>query len=137
MYQGGLPLFLWIQSSRYKLIAAVGLFLLISLIGNNEHVIQTMGGYRRFFISLLLITLVGLVACMTIAGGVARFLGDISYALYLMHPFVVFGLLPRLGVESEWINLVIVYGCTIPAAFLTHRYFEMPAQRYIRRLAHA
>jgi peptidoglycan/LPS O-acetylase OafA/YrhL len=46
---------------------------------------------------------------------------------------VVFGLLPRLDIGNVWINLAIVYGLSIPLAFLSHRYFEMPAQRFIRR----
>jgi len=137
MYKQGIPLFVWIQSSRYTLFFAIGLFLFIGLVGSNEHQVQVMGGYRRLSVSLLLIPLVGLIACTTLSGTIARFLGDISYALYLLHPFVVFGLLPLLGFENKWINLVIVYGLTIPVAFLTHRYFEMPAQRYIRRLGHA
>lgn len=137
MYKRGIPLFVWIQSSRYTLFFAIGLFLFIGLVGSNEHQVQVMGGYRRLSVSLLLIPLVGLIACTTLSGTIARFLGDISYALYLLHPFVVFGLLPLLGFENKWVNLVIVYGLTIPAAFLTHRYFEMPAQRYIRRLGHA
>jgi peptidoglycan/LPS O-acetylase OafA/YrhL len=118
-------------------LAAMAVFALMALVGANEHNIQVMGGYRRFLLTLLLIILVGAIAMMRLKGRVTSFLGDISYALYLIHPFVVFGLLPRLDIANVWINLAIVYGLSIPLSFLSHRYFEMPAQRFIRRAARA
>lgn len=137
IYRRSIPVLLWLQSCRYNLILAIGVFVFMCLVGSNEHQIQVMGGYRRLLLSMLLVTLVGLIASMNLNGSIARFLGDISYALYLIHPFVVFGLLPFIGIDNHWLNLVIVYGVTIPMAFLSHRYFEMPAQKYIRRIGNA
>ncbi len=129
------PLPSW--KNGHLFLAAMAVFVVMALVGANEHNIQVMGGYRRFLLSFLLVILVGAIAMMHLKGRVTGFLGDISYALYLIHPFVVFGLLPRLDIGNIWVNLAIVYGLSIPLAFLSHRYFEMPAQRFIRRVARA
>jgi peptidoglycan/LPS O-acetylase OafA/YrhL len=67
------------------------------------------------------------------------FLGDISYSSYLLHfplqlAFVL--AMPYLGVTMESLNsaagLLVFFSMLIALSFLSHRYFEMPAQRYLR-----
>ncbi len=137
LYKDRAVLSQWVWQDRFALPMAVGLFLLMGLVGGNEDQIQVMGGYRRILLTMLLIFLVAMVATLALNGWLVRFLGDISYALYLMHPFVVFGLLPFLGIENKWLNWAIVYGLTIPLALITHHYFELPMQRIIRGLVRA
>lgn len=71
--------------------------------------------------------------------GAAERLGDASYALYLLHPFVLravregllrTGLAPVLG---PWPSLVIMVALTLPAALLAHRLVERPLTRLVRR----
>lgn len=68
------------------------------------------------------------------------FLGDISYSSYLLHfplqlAFVL--VLPYLGVTMESLNstagLLVFMFLLIALSLLSHHYFEMPAQRYLRR----
>ncbi|CAO4163295.1 acyltransferase family protein [Methylorubrum populi] len=68
----------------------------------------------------------------------AERLGDASYALYLLHPFVLragreillrTGLAPLLG---PWPSLVLMIALTLPAALLAHRWVERPLTRLVR-----
>lgn len=69
----------------------------------------------------------------------AEGLGDASYALYLLHPFVLravreglerTGLAPLVG---PWPSLVLMVALTLPAALLVHRSVERPLTRLVRR----
>jgi peptidoglycan/LPS O-acetylase OafA/YrhL len=72
--------------------------------------------------------------------GMAK-LGDASYALYLIHPFMI---LPRLlwqrliGSDGPWIWWPMWYAAalmlgSIAVALIVHRYFEAPVTRYMKR----
>lgn len=67
------------------------------------------------------------------------FLGDISYAIYLIHPFVIRGIgevIVRTGVATHLgpIGFVIVaLAGTVIAAVIVHRAFERPATASMRR----
>lgn len=67
-------------------------------------------------------------------------LGDASYALYLVHPFVLriareglsrAGLFPLLG---PWTAIVLMIGLAVVGALLVHRYVERPLTRRARVL---
>ena len=69
----------------------------------------------------------------------AERLGDASYALYLLHPFVLravregllrTGLAPLLG---PWESLVLMVALTLPFALLAHHFVERPLTRLVRR----
>lgn len=71
--------------------------------------------------------------------GAAERLGDASYALYLLHPFVLraareglvrSGLGPHLG---PWPSLVLMIVLTLPVALLAHQLVERPLTRLVRR----
>lgn len=69
--------------------------------------------------------------------GAAR-LGDASYALYLLHPFVLRAVreaLLRTGLGSSfgpWPGLVLMVALTLPAALAAHRFVERPLTRWVR-----
>lgn len=78
----------------------------------------------------------GRLAAGLLAG--AERLGDASYALYLLHPFVLratreallrTGLAPSLG---PWPSLILMVLLTLPAALLVHRFVERPLTRLVR-----
>jgi len=85
-----------------------------------------------------------------VRGGIAAWflvaaerLGDASYALYLIHPFVLraaregllrTGLAPLLApLLGPWPSLVMMVALTLPAALLVHRLVERPLTRLVRR----
>ncbi|UVK46657.1 acyltransferase [Mesorhizobium sp. AR07] len=66
--------------------------------------------------------------------------GDASYALYLLHPFVIrsmrvifwrTGLIAFLG---PWAFIALALAISFGAALFTYRWFEKPLTRYVRRL---
>ena len=71
--------------------------------------------------------------------GAAERLGDASYALYLLHPFVLRAVregLLRTGLAAPlgpWPSLVLMVVLTLPAALLVPRLVERPLTRLVRR----
>lgn len=64
--------------------------------------------------------------------------GDASYALYLVHPFVIRGMREvalRLGLHSPVLYVGLALAGSVVAALLLYRFFEKPATRVVRRWA--
>ena len=62
--------------------------------------------------------------------------GDASYALYLVHPFVIRGMrevVLRLGLHSPALYIALALVGSVVAALLLYRFFEKPATRLARR----
>ena len=62
--------------------------------------------------------------------------GDASYALYLVHPFVIRGLrevFMRLGLLEPALFVAVALAGAVVAALAVHRMFEVPATRWLRR----
>jgi exopolysaccharide production protein ExoZ len=62
--------------------------------------------------------------------------GDASYALYLVHPFVIRGMreiVLRLGLHSPALYIALALAGSVVAALLLYRFFEKPATRLVRR----
>ncbi|WP_262331766.1 acyltransferase family protein [Bosea sp. BH3] len=62
--------------------------------------------------------------------------GDASYALYLVHPFVIRGMREvalRIGLASPALYIVLALAGAVLAALLVYRFFEKPATRLVRR----
>ena len=62
--------------------------------------------------------------------------GDASYALYLVHPFVIRGMrevVLRLGLYSPALYVALALAGSVIAALLLYRFFEKPATRLARR----
>ncbi len=63
-------------------------------------------------------------------------MGDASYALYLVHPFVIRGLreaFMRLGLHAPMLFIAAALVGAVIAALAVHRMFEVPATRWLRR----
>lgn len=97
------------------------------------------GGIPAAFIvlsALLLERLFGIASCSRLAW----LLGEASYVTYLIHPYIVFGvlrlLLPRTGELSLAMDLVVIAGlialtCAISIAI--HLVFEKPVMTFLRK----
>lgn len=63
-------------------------------------------------------------------------LGDASYALYLVHPFMIRGLrelFARIGLGSPMLFIAAGLAASVAAALVVHRVFERPATLWLRR----
>lgn len=62
--------------------------------------------------------------------------GNASYALYLVHPFVIRGvreIVLRLGLHSPMLYIALALAGSVIAALMLYRFFEKPATRLARR----
>lgn len=91
------------------------------------------------------LTILSLALAETRWGPLGRrfsFLGDISYSSYLLHfplQLLFSAVVARFVVDSSiyyssWMML-LYFGVLIAASLASYRYFEMPAQKYLRRRA--
>lgn len=115
-------------------LIATGMLLLVVL-----HISAT--GYDRLFVQGLPMALV-LFGSLAFAGGqttlsaLASRLGDASYALYLLHPFALKGLLLLVGARivavSPWLHLMIGTGLAILISVIVWQSFERPLTRALQ-----
>jgi peptidoglycan/LPS O-acetylase OafA/YrhL len=88
----------------------------------------------------------GQVGLSARAAGLARWLGDITYGCYLLHPMLFFGftwfVLPRFGVSEDaplpialrWAVLAAVLALSCLGAAASERWFEAPLRRWGKRI---
>lgn len=58
--------------------------------------------------------------------------GKLSYGGYLLHPAVLYFLWPLLRTMNEWIAFPVFVLAVVGAAWLSYRFFEMPANQWVR-----
>lgn len=101
-------------------------------------------GWRGFVLSSLCFALVSLASRLDFTGraaSIAKYFGDATYGVYLLHPVVFFGLVfvvfPRLAVPAPelWSTVgrllfaVLVLLAAFGLAIVSERYFEKPIRR--------
>ena len=87
----------------------------------------------------------GLIVAATISGEsisralrhpVLTFLGDISYSLYLLHTLVLLTVVHLAGQEfPKSVTILAALALTVPIAYLSYRFIEVPTIRLGRKLA--
>ena len=105
-------------------------------------------GWRGVLLFSLCFAMVHLAGRLSLAGrtaSVARYFGDATYGVYLLHPVIFFGLvfvvLPRLGMASpgSWplLGRLLLAALVLLAAFtlalLSEKYFEKPLRLFGKR----
>ena len=105
-------------------------------------------GVRGAALSSLCFAAVFLSGQVNVSAGparIARWLGDITYGCYLLHPLLFFGfawfVLPRLGVAeveqlplaARWAVLSAVLALSCAGAAASERWFEAPLRRWGKR----
>jgi len=93
-------------------------------------------GWRALPGIALLLLGVSLRTGRVLDGRVGRFVGDTSYALYLLHLMVIEWLVLHVhvgapGSSSRLLVLLAGVACTYPAAAITYRFVEVPLRRRI------
>lgn len=98
-----------------------------------------IAGWDRRDIFVMVFGAALLVSCAAALPGFARalsrpallFLGRISFSLYLLHLPILHLLAPRIvspdQPASAWLLLLALWATTIPAAFASHRWIELPS----------
>ena len=98
-----------------------------------------MVGWPRYYFSLLCFAAVGLFAFYDFPASPLRtagkFLGEVSYSVYLLHPLVQEGILRILPAgASPWWGFTLGLATTIALSALTFRFIEKPMMGLGRRL---
>ena len=71
----------------------------------------------------------------TLSHPVCAFIGVVSYEIYLIHELII-GLLVRLRLQSQPLLFgILTYALSIGGAWIFHRFFSMPTQKWLRRWA--
>ncbi len=60
------------------------------------------------------------------------FPGQLSYGGYLLHPLILFFLWPFLEGKNEYLAFLLFTGAVVAIAYLSYRFFEMPANLFFR-----
>jgi exopolysaccharide production protein ExoZ len=124
------------SDNRRYMIAFLVLFILMCLNGPVDQK-TVMNEWCRLYWAPLTCCLVFCAMRVQLDHFFWRFLGDISYGVYLIHPIFVFNLLPRWHMQNSAWSITIVLGGSIASAFMIHRFFEVPIQSYLRRKLNA
>ncbi len=64
---------------------------------------------------------------------IPAFIGKLSYGGYLYHIFILFLLWPFMTGKNEYLDFLIYVTATFGIAHLSYRYFEIPANLFIRK----
>jgi peptidoglycan/LPS O-acetylase OafA/YrhL len=115
------------------LILAIALFCLIPI-----HDLKDLEIIRGVKGALLLLTTLGMVAAVSLIQltrnwsiAVAKFLGEISYALYLSH-FIIFSIITRFTADPLH-QIVLTSLSTVIIAYAIYRLYERPFLRMGRK----
>lgn len=131
------------KNLRFQHLGIVGLatgFALLLAVNPMQQGDELTGwrGVLLFGLCFVLVHLAGRLNLTGRTASVARYLGDATYGLYLLHPVVFFGLvfavLPRLGIASpgNWTmpGRILLAALVLLAAFalalVSEKYFEKP-----------
>lgn len=115
---------------------AMGLFLFMSILGPVEQK-SCLENYTRLFWALGTVALVYFCSKIEVNNLFIRFLGQISYGVYLIHPIFVWKILPRLGLRNSYFVVPCTLIFSILSAYLIFRFFETPIQKYLKKNLHA
>lgn len=124
--------------NRFYVSASVA-FAVLFLVGFRTHVVQPPYTFTDYAVSyayawLIFVALVLLNDRIRL-GRVSNFFSRISYSLYLNHGglgiLALTLLVPRLGYEA---SLVLAFAMVVAISAASHRWVELPAQRWARRL---
>lgn len=134
------------QASGTGLIGVSAGFVLMVLV-NPMAAGHEIVGWRGFLLGLSCFVMVYCASCTAVSGElgqIAKYFGDATYGVYLIHPVLFFGLVqvvfPRLGIASpvHWpITGRLLFGCLIIGlafwlALLSERYFEARLRNFLK-----
>lgn len=104
---------------------------------------SNQGPQRLLLAPVLMYLIIGLASSKSVSGKVLgstplRYLGDISYSVYMLHPLILLAsnmivghLLPA-DLTLPWLILMTDTALTLIAASLTYHYFEHPCRRLVK-----
>lgn len=140
-------------ASKEGLSAGIALFLMVSgfalmLLVNPEFQGQELVGLRGCLLTGLCFLMVYLAGKPDVTGrlaNIARYLGESTYGVYLLHPVIFFGLayfvFPRLSIPlpaqwsltAQWVLVLLVLATAFVFALLSESFFEKPIRRWSRQ----
>jgi peptidoglycan/LPS O-acetylase OafA/YrhL len=119
------------------LLVLSGLLLLIFIPGYGDYIVLVSGANRLAFAAAVIVLCIGVykwpLALDRYTHRVLTFLGEVSYAVYLLHP-IVYTALGRMQREwfwfPEYLRFVLAFPLTLGISYLVYRFYE---QYFIRK----
>jgi len=140
-FMTGVAISLIPQSFKVKGANVLFLALLVSLFVSYPGVREILGvmargtwkstAYMFLIPALLVATLHAPIAEKILGNRVAKFAGDISYSIYLLHMPVMYTLMSTEIVQNDAAFFATYIACATTLAWLSYRFFETPARRWI------
>ena len=123
--------------SRSRLPIVIALLILLALASPaiREDAVRGWSGMGLMLAAPVLVWLSAGIAPGPVVGPACRFLGEISYGVYLIHAFVA-GKVPAWLLQrttSPYVIAAYVSVVSVLIAWLLHRFFEMPIRTWWRR----
>jgi exopolysaccharide production protein ExoZ len=118
----------------HRLLFAVTLLGILA--GSGATAAETLTGLRGMVLFSLAIAVVYFSAGLTFGAwrrGIAAFLGDTSYGVYLLHP-LVFLVVRKLGLPTPY-AIAVTLVATLAAAYASHRLYEEPIRNWAKHRA--
>lgn len=129
-------------------VAALGV---VFVLLNHADAAQVLWGWRGLTLCLLCFVLVwwaGQIRLHGLGARCARHVGDVTYGVYLIHPFVFFGLTFVVAPRVDWLppmasgrwDMALAIGAVVlvvtsALAYASERWFEHPIRRWSTRYA--
>jgi peptidoglycan/LPS O-acetylase OafA/YrhL len=127
--------FSWTRKERAFLISSYPLLLIVRMFFESNPDLTGLG----YFVETLAL-MAFFLGARDLRWGPSRLLwilaapGRWIYGVYMLHPFVIYLLMPFLG-SSLLRNVLAVYALLIPLAGISYHYFEVPANRAFQAFA--
>jgi peptidoglycan/LPS O-acetylase OafA/YrhL len=131
------------QTALIILLTGFGLMMVLNPVLAGDEIT----GWRGFVLGGMCLVMVYAASCWVVPDhmvNLARYFGDATYGLYLLHPVLFFGMVqivfPRLGIShpGDWaVSSRILFGAAIIVlafglALLSERYFENPLRTLLK-----
>lgn len=142
LFIAGVLIFIFFKPHSYRnkkvLYISIVLILLIILITPYNDNIDLITNWDRIYYSLLFILLtlimyIGIKPMNNIVGNFLKFLGEVSYSIYLLHPLVAIPtvyILEKFAISKIMAHFFVALPITLIVSYLVYKFIEKPMIKF-------
>jgi exopolysaccharide production protein ExoZ len=111
------------------LLCAAGLFAIPA--GSTDEIMQGSRGVGMTLLAVIIVAACAGSPRNIVVAAFSKFMGDVSYGLYLLHPLAWQAVVRYLPPMAPLVQMVIALTLTIGAAWVSFRFYERPVRRWL------